>query len=68
MDMDFINKALQPMNNFALQLNKNSFGLSPAAPLNVAPVLNPNQSVSTSLILNTNGPSMKMQPLTNIQV
>jgi vesicle coat complex subunit len=68
-ELDFINKALQPMTNFAIQLNKNSFGLIPATPLQLQPsIVQPNQSVSTSLLLNTNGPMMKMQPLNNLQI
>jgi len=68
MDLDFTNRALQPMSDFALQLNRNSFGLTPAHPIQLATPLQPNQSVSTQLILNTNGPVMKSDPLTNIQV
>jgi AP-1 complex subunit beta-1 len=68
MSMDFTNKALQPISAFALQINKNSFGLIPAAALQVAPVLNPNQTIPTNLVLNTNGPTLKTQPLTNLQV
>ncbi|CAF0817452.1 unnamed protein product [Didymodactylos carnosus] len=68
MDMDFNNKALQPMSDFALQLNRNSFGLTPATPLQMASPLFPNQSSSTQLQLNTNGQILKMDPLTNLQV
>lgn len=68
MEMDFSNKALQPMSDFALQLNRNSFGLTPAQPLSVTTPLFPNQSVSTQLPLNTNGPVQKMDPLTNLQI
>lgn len=67
-EMDFFNKSLQPLSAFAIQLNKNSFGLVPATPLQIVPVLNPNQSATTSLALNINGPTLKMQPLTNLQV
>ncbi|CAF0831331.1 unnamed protein product [Rotaria sordida] len=68
MELDFTNKALQTMTDFALQLNRNSFGLTPAQPLQVTSPLFPNQNVSTQLILNTSGPIMKMDPLTNLQV
>ena len=68
MEMDFSNKALQPINDFALQLNRNTFGLSPAQPLQVTSPLFPNQSVSTQLILNPNVSILKMNPLTNLQV
>jgi hypothetical protein len=68
MEMDFTNKALQPISDFALQLNRNSFGLTPAQPLQITSPLYPNQNVSTQLILNTTGPTLKMDPLTNLQV
>ncbi len=68
MEMDFTNKALQPISDFALQLNRNSFGLTPAQPLHVQTPLFPNQNASAQLILNTNGAIMKMDPLTNLQV
>lgn len=67
MDMDFSNKALQPLSGFAIQLNKNSFGLICANQLQL-PVVQPNQSVPTTTPLNTNGPIMKMNPITNLQV
>lgn len=47
MEMTFSNKAMQAMTGFAIQLNKNSFGLAPAAPLQV-PALQPSQSVEVS--------------------
>ncbi|UJR36258.1 hypothetical protein I4U23_028988 [Adineta vaga] len=68
MEMDFSNKALQPMSDFALQLNRNSFGLTPAQPLQVTSPLLPNQTVSTQLVLNNTGSVLKMDPLTNLQV
>ena len=67
MDMTFSNKAMQPLSNFGIQFNKNSFGVAPAQPLNV-PAISPNQSVDVSLPLNTSGPVQKMDPLTNLQV
>lgn len=68
MDMTIHNKAMQPITNFAIQLNKNSFGISPAAPLNVPAPLAPNQSVDASLTLSISGPVQRMDPLTNLQV
>uniref|UniRef100_A0A2M4A035 AP complex subunit beta n=1 Tax=Anopheles triannulatus TaxID=58253 RepID=A0A2M4A035_9DIPT len=67
MDMTFTNKAMQAMTGFAIQLNKNSFGLVPSAPLQVAP-LQPSQSTETSLVLGTTGPVQRMEPLNNLQV
>jgi vesicle coat complex subunit len=67
MEMDFTNKALQPLSNFAIQLNKNSFGLTTATALQVN-LIQPNQTTSASLKLTTTGPVMKMTPITNLQV
>ena len=67
MEMTFSNKAMQAMQGFGIQLNKNSFGLTTSAPLSL-PVLNANQSLDISLAMTTAGPVQKMDPLTNIQV
>ena len=65
--MTFSNKAMQPMNGFAMQMNKSSFGLIPAQQLNV-PQVAPNSSVDVSVPLGTNGPVQRMEPLNNLQV
>ncbi|XP_018800836.1 PREDICTED: AP-1 complex subunit beta-1 [Bactrocera latifrons] len=67
MDMTLTNKAMQPMSGFAIQLNKNSFGLMPASPMQVAP-LPPNQTTEATLPLGTHGPVQRMEPLNNLQV
>jgi vesicle coat complex subunit len=68
MEMVFTNKAMQPLLQFAIQFNSNSFGLLPAEPLNISTPITPNQSVNVSLACRTNGPVQKMEPLTNLQV
>ncbi|KAI9559590.1 hypothetical protein GHT06_013595 [Daphnia sinensis] len=68
MEMTMTNRAMQPMMQFAVQLNKNSFGLVPAAPLHVVSPLAPNQSYEAVLPLNPTGPVQRMEPLTNLQV
>ncbi|KAG1701253.1 AP-2 complex subunit beta [Nymphon striatum] len=68
MEILFTNKTLQPLTKFAIQFNKNSFGLIPASPLNVPSPFQPNQSAEVSLPLNVTGPVNKMEPLTNLQV
>ncbi|KAF6092225.1 adaptor related protein complex 2 subunit beta 1 [Phyllostomus discolor] len=68
MEMSFTNKALQHMTDFAIQFNKNSFGVIPSTPLAIHTPLMPNQSIDVSLPLNTLGPVMKMEPLNNLQV
>lgn len=67
MDMVFTNKAMQAMSGFAVQLNKNSFGLVPSAPIQVG-ALQPSQVIEASLILNATGPVQRMEPLNNLQV
>ncbi|XP_061585150.1 AP-1 complex subunit beta-1 isoform X4 [Cololabis saira] len=68
MELTFTNKAMTVMSDFAVQFNKNSFGLAPAAPLQVLTPLSPNQTIEVSLPLSTVGPVMKMDPLNNLQV
>jgi hypothetical protein len=67
MEMTFSNKAMQPLSDFAIQFNGNSFGLTPADTLAVS-LVSPNQSVDVSLPCRTNGLVNKMDPLTNLQV
>lgn len=67
MDMTFTNKAMQAMSAFAIQLNKNSFGLTPGAPLQVG-TLQPSQTTDASLTLGTSGTVQRMEPLNNLQV
>ncbi|XP_043967695.1 AP-1 complex subunit beta-1 isoform X6 [Gambusia affinis] len=68
MEMTLTNKAMSIMTDFAIQFNRNSFGLAPAGPLQVLTPLSPNQSIEVTLPLNTVGPVMKMDPLNNLQV
>jgi len=67
MEMSFNNKAMQAMNGFGVQLNKNSFGLIAGQPLSI-PTLNAGQTLDISLPMSTTGPVQKMDPLTNVQV
>ncbi|XP_075238328.1 adaptor protein complex 1/2, beta subunit [Lycorma delicatula] len=68
MDFTFTNKAMQAMAGFAIQLNKNSFGLTPAKPLQVMTPLPPGVSHECSLPLTTTGAVQRMEPLNNLQV
>eukprot|EP00741_Cyanophora_paradoxa_P012078 tig00020592_g11671.t1 len=49
----FENQSPAPLSGFALQLNKNTFGLSPAAPLQMAPIA-PGQAASCTVPLAVN--------------
>jgi len=68
MELTLTNRALQAMSGFAIQFNKNSFGLAPAQQLNVPTPLMPNQSINLSLPLSTSGVVQRMEPLGNLQV
>jgi len=68
MEMTLANRAMQAMGGFAIQFNKNSFGLTPTQPLQVPTPLHPNGNAEASLVLNTLGPVQKMDPLTSLQV
>lgn len=68
MNFTITNKAMQAMAEFAIQLNKNSFGVTPAKPLQVVTPLPPGQTFETSVPLSTNGVVQKMEPLNNLQV
>ena len=56
------------MSGFAIQFNKNSFGLAPGSPLSVNSPIQPGSSASTSLSIVTTGPVMKMDPLLKVQM
>lgn len=68
MELTVTNRAMQPMGSFAIQFNKNSFGLTPAATLIVPTPLSGGKGVATSLPINTNGTVQKSTPITNLQV
>ncbi|XP_038214579.1 AP-1 complex subunit beta-1 isoform X1 [Zerene cesonia] len=67
MEMTFTNKAMQPMTGFAIQLNKNSFGVYPAGALSVGAV-GAGARADAPLPLATAGPVQRMEPLNNLQV
>uniref|UniRef100_A0A673GXP9 AP-1 complex subunit beta-1-like n=1 Tax=Sinocyclocheilus rhinocerous TaxID=307959 RepID=A0A673GXP9_9TELE len=68
MDLSLTNKAMSVMTDFAIQFNRNSFGLAPAGPMQVLTPLSPNQTIDVSLPLSMSGPVMKMEPLNNLQI
>jgi AP-1 complex subunit beta-1 len=67
LEMTLANRSMQPLSDFAIQFNKNSFGLAPAGPLTV-PVLQPNSTFNASVPLSHTGPVQKMDPLDKLQV
>ncbi|KAJ2740937.1 hypothetical protein GGI20_005524, partial [Coemansia sp. BCRC 34301] len=67
MEMSFVNKSGMAIGDFAIQFNKNTYGITPSGSLNAGTVM-PMSSVEVSLPLVTGGPTMAMQPLTNIQI
>lgn len=66
-DFTFANRSLQALSDFAIQFNKNSFGLAPNGALAV-PTLMPNSTFDTSLALSTQGAVLKMDPLGKLQI
>ena len=56
------------MGGFAIQFNKNSFGLTPAAPLSVAGPIVAGGSATAALAIATSGAVMKMEPLLKVQM
>jgi hypothetical protein len=68
MELTLTNRALQAMTAFAIQFNKNSFGLAPAQQLNVSVPLMPSQSINVSVPVSTAGVVQRMDPLNNLQV
>ncbi|XP_061381969.1 AP-1 complex subunit beta-1 isoform X2 [Danaus plexippus] len=67
MEMTFTNKAMQAMSGFAIQLNKNSFGVYPGGALSVG-ALGAGARADAPLPLATGGPVQRMEPLNNLQV
>ncbi|XP_013142094.1 PREDICTED: AP-1 complex subunit beta-1 [Papilio polytes] len=67
MEMTFTNKAMQAMTGFAIQLNKNSFGVYPGGALSVGVVSAGGRS-EAALPLAAAGPVQRMDPLNNLQV
>ncbi|KAJ2732124.1 hypothetical protein IW152_004046 [Coemansia sp. BCRC 34962] len=67
MEMSFVNKSGISIGDFAIQFNKNTYGITPSGSLNAGTVM-PMSSVEVSLPLVTGGPTMEMHPLTNIQI
>jgi hypothetical protein len=61
LELSVTNRALQPLGDFAIQFNKNTFGLIPDAPLSLRSPLPPNQSAETALQLAVN-PMTHSQP------
>ncbi|CAK1590138.1 unnamed protein product [Parnassius mnemosyne] len=67
MEMTFTNKAMQAMSGFAIQLNKNSFGVYPGGALAVG-VVPAGGRADAALPLAAAGPVQRMEPLNNLQV
>lgn len=67
MDLTIVNKNAEPVSDFAIQFNKNSFALSPAGPLSISSVAG-NTSQNASVPLGNQGGVQKMEPLEKLQV
>ncbi|KNC81104.1 hypothetical protein SARC_06553 [Sphaeroforma arctica JP610] len=67
-ELSFTNKAMKPMQDFAIQFNKNTFGIAPETPLNMPGALMPNQTREATVPLTTIGPVAKSDPITQLQI
>ncbi|KAJ1854941.1 hypothetical protein LPJ73_002399, partial [Coemansia sp. RSA 2703] len=67
MEMTFANKSNMPISDFAIQFNKNTYGLMPSGSLGVGTVA-ALHSVEVTLPLTLGGPAQVMQPLNNLQI
>ncbi|TPX41005.1 hypothetical protein SeMB42_g02916 [Synchytrium endobioticum] len=68
MDMTFTNRALQPLTEFSILFNKNTFSITPAQPLSIRVPLFPNEAAETSLRLKIQGLQQLSNPVNNLQV
>lgn len=67
MDLTLTNRSSQSMNGFAMQVNKNRFGLQ-LSPLSVPADMPSGQSFKTSLLLSYQGTLQNMSPANKLQV
>ncbi|XP_067930171.1 AP-1 complex subunit beta-1-like [Watersipora subatra] len=67
MELTLSNSSMQQLSGFAIQFNKNSFGLVPASALKVNPI-SAGSTCTASLPLHTTGTVQRMNPITNLQV
>ncbi|KAI8619017.1 adaptin N terminal region-domain-containing protein [Chytriomyces sp. MP71] len=67
LDFVFTNTSNAPMSDFAIQFNVNSYGIAPAAPLQV-PILNAGQTSTHTLPLNRSGNVTPQQPANALQI
>ncbi|KND02292.1 uncharacterized protein SPPG_02767 [Spizellomyces punctatus DAOM BR117] len=68
LELSFANRTSGPMTEFAIQFNTNTYGITPAASLQVPEPLAPNQSADVLLRLSTSGGVQKMDPPNLIQI
>lgn len=68
MDLDFSNRGGEMLSDFAIQFNKNTFGIAPGGTLDVQSPLPPGSTSRSSLRLRTDGPSTPMTPPNLIQI
>ncbi|TPX69947.1 hypothetical protein SpCBS45565_g02124 [Spizellomyces sp. 'palustris'] len=68
LELNFANRTSGPMTEFAIQFNTNTYGITPAASLQVPEPLAPYQSADVLLRLSTSGGVQKMDPPNLIQI
>lgn len=65
LDLTFINHSAQPLTDFAIQFNVNSYGLLPST---LSVQVGPNETKQVSLQLFTNGQKQEMNPVNLLQI
>jgi len=68
MHLKLTNKVMAPFTNFALQYNKNSFGVVIAEPMSVNQPLQPNTTTEVKIKIDLTGVVQKTSPLNKLQV
>lgn len=68
MNLTLTNHAMAPVSGFAVQFNKNSFGVTIQEPMNIPHPIQPNTSANCSITLQTSGQVQKMNPINQLQV
>eukprot|EP00124_Ichthyophonus_hoferi_P001583 Ihof_evm2s86 gene=Ihof_evmTU2s86 len=68
LDLEINNKSLQPLSGFAIQFNRNSFGLTPGNQVSFPPAIMPAMPVTVKIVINTTGAVQRTTPLNLLQV
>ena len=68
LELRLTNLSGAPMSDFAIQINKNSFGITLASQLSLTAPLFPSQTIEIAVALTNSGAKMRMDPLNMLQI